>query len=412
MNKRSHSLLTTCALVLLIAAARMTPAADQTADRVTALKGGVSYRTQQGTDWKQLSEEIPLPPGTEYRLAEKAQMRASYSDVLTWILAGPAKLRSFGLNRQGKPGASDIELNTGVLALTFHPRNSKSAITIETQAGIVDATGDAVFTVDATSQNSVEISIGLGNVCFRTTQKADRKCSDSGTLIWTAENGKFTLLPGVTPQKTKVWIDNKWVTPLVKPTLRIDSPQENSYFSKSSISVTGIASAGSAVSINNKSCDVKSSGVFHCSIILFEGANKIIVKAKSPAGGITSVTRTAFLDSTPPLLTVTQPISSFDPSTVGTCDSRRCYIQIFGLTEPGVALYVNNINMSRYIEDDGSFLIQEFPIEHRTATLNIEVQDNLRQRTYEILHVIPPMDSDNDNTPDAYDPCPLDPSCN
>jgi hypothetical protein len=163
--------------------------------------------------------------------------------------------------------------------------------------------------------------------------------------------------------------------------------------------------------VNNKAFPVKENGSFSGNITLFEGDNKVVVQARSASGATTTVTRQVSLDSSPPMLTISQPTSNFDMTLIGTCDSRNCYIQVFGLTEPGVSLSINGVNVSRYIEDDGSFFIQDFPVRRTERTLTFEAEDMLRQRTVEVLYVAPPSDIDFDGAPDTLDACPSDPSC-
>ncbi|MFH1539314.1 MAG: hypothetical protein ABIH66_10175, partial [bacterium] len=63
------------------------------------------------------------------------------------------------------------------------------------------------------------------------------------------------------------------------------------------------------------------------------------------------------------------------------------------------------------ISDDGSFLIQDFPISINETILTIFAQDIFQRRTFEILHMEQPQDSDDDGTFDFLDACPADPEC-
>jgi hypothetical protein len=192
--------------------------------------------------------------------------------------------------------------------------------------------------------------------------------------------------------------------------LEILKPEQKSAYSKPQIKVVGNTTPGAAVTINGVAAQVRSGGSFTQDITLADGDNKIIISAKLGAEQKVVVIN-VLLDSTPPLLTVSQPTDNFDPSILGRCDRQRCYIQVFGITEPGVSLRINNIDVSKYVEDDGSFFITDFPVYPTESRLIIEAEDFLKQRTTQTITVSEPTDSDGDNVPDYSDPCPLDPSC-
>jgi hypothetical protein len=156
--------------------------------------------------------------------------------------------------------------------------------------------------------------------------------------------------------------------------------------------------------------DVREGGGFSTEIKLVEGKNTIKIKAKLN-NKAAERTLQVYLDTAPPLLTISQPVDHFDPSLMGRCDRRKCYIQIFGITEPGASLSINRNNVTHYVEADGSFYITDFPVDLRETRLVIEATDRGNLTTMRIVSIAEPSDMDGDGVPDMFDDCPLEPGC-
>ena len=192
--------------------------------------------------------------------------------------------------------------------------------------------------------------------------------------------------------------------------LSVSQPQDGSYASRNPVVVSGKTLPGATVSVNGEKAEVRAGGDYSAKVKLAEGENKISVEARLDDKKKT-VSLKVIMDTTPPLLTISQPSGYFDPSMFGNCSGRRCYIQIFGITEPGVTLRINRVDVSRYVEDDGSFFITDFPVDTSENSLIIEAEDSFRQRSRQILTISQPSDMDGDGAPDTSDACPADPMC-
>ncbi len=235
-----------------------------------------------------------------------------------------------------------------------------------------------------------------GKACLKPTS-GKPVCADEKKMIISESPEKQPRIAGLDNAIIAAWKKYDWDVMGLKPDLKVIQPQDGAYETDPGIIVVGVTSKGASVKINNKEVSVKTDGSFTAQIMLFEGENKVSVHARSRTGKTTTLTRTVFLDTTAPLLTVSQPTPNFDPTSMGTCDQQYFYLQIFGLTEPGVALLANNVNISRFIEDDGSFLVQDFPIRRTEHTLTIEAEDMFHRRTREVIHIGEPSDPNRCN---------------
>lgn len=380
---------------------------------VTSVDGmAISRQGEEG--WKPLEAGAAITSGMEIRLQEKSRIVSGLGGRGSWAALGPATIT---IGRAGEAGEDndreipefDFDLKRGHLAVLHQPENKEEQLLFETVHGRMIA-GPGVFSILSDGKGKTEIASGKGKICFHHGKK---KCAEEGEILILRKTpqGPESELKEVPPHIARFWVELNWPVAPRKPKLSIIRPQDGMFFSEPNIYVVGNTSPGSSVMVNKTEVSVKKNGSFSGTVSLYEGENTLEVQAISPEGGVETVSVTVHLDNTSPMLTISQPIDGFDPSTTGTCDQFNCYIQIFGLTEPGVSLIINGVNASRYIEDDGSFLIQDYPINRNARTLTIEVEDMLRQRTVEILHIMPPADSDGDGRPDNMDACPFDPIC-
>lgn len=352
---------------------------------VKSTSGDTSLRVA-GSDWFPAHQGTSIDPGMEIRVADNAVLEAVAGNSLQFFIIGPAQV-ALPKKKKSEPGSPDLLLTRGHIAISFSAGDSDSTFVIQTDSGNIEIKS-GLISVALLQSNSLKIAVSDGRACFKKTD-AKQICADEKKMIVADPTPK---LSNVEQSFEKIWKKFDWSVGGVKPDLKVVQPQEGAYFTDSSITILGTTSKGATVKVNNKDMSVKADGSFVGNITLYEGENKISIQAYSRSGKSISLTRSVFLDTTPPLLTVSQPPPNFDPTTVGTCDSQNYYVQIFGITEPGVSLSANGVNVSRYIEDDGSFLIQDFAIRRGEKTLIIEAEDMHRRKTREVLHINEPSD--------------------
>ncbi len=374
--------------------------------KVSSIEGMAIYK-EGDEGWKPLKPGMEISGGISIRVQEKSRIEAAFDGRGSWAAMGPAQIET-GKGEKHKQGF-DFKLERGHIAVLYQPEDPEEKLVIETIHGKMTA-GAGVFSVISDGEGKTEVASGKGTICFH---HGKTLCADEGQMLILKKtpDGPESDLRKVPPDINRLWVKLKWPIAPKKPALTILRPQDGMFFSEPNIYVTGTTTPGATVMVNKTEVPVNRNGSFSGTVSLYEGENTLDIQAISPSGGTENITVTVHLDNTPPMLTISQPIDGFDPTTIGTCDQRICYIQVFGLTEPGVSLLINGVNASRYIEDDGSFLIQDYPISLDERTLTIEVEDMLRQRTIEILHMVQPMDTDGDGQPDVSDACPTDPTC-
>lgn len=165
--------------------------------------------------------------------------------------------------------------------------------------------------------------------------------------------------------------------------LMLTSPSEGIAVRDSSITVSGMASPGAQVTVSGNIVDASpGAGAFTTTVSLFEGDNVITVTAKLDDKTVT-LTRTVTLDTTPPLLIISQPAAGFIAGD-GACMTYEGLVHctIAGQTEPGAALTVNGTRFT--VENDGSFL-HTIMLSPETTTITIAAADSLGNRTSQIL---------------------------
>lgn len=92
------------------------------------------------------------------------------------------------------------------------------------------------------------------------------------------------------------------------PVLVIASPSDGAITNAAQITVSGTATDANAVTVNGNPVSLGTNGEFTTEVILAEGANVITVIATDIAGNTTTVTRTVIRDTSPPQLTVIEPV--------------------------------------------------------------------------------------------------------
>jgi hypothetical protein len=381
------------------------------APKIKAVQGRVLL-SANNSDWFPAHEEATMHPGMSIIAPENAMIEVQSGRALQWHLVGPGK-GSIGKRSKNSSDSSsfDIEISQGHLAFALNSADAPATFMIKTPFGIVETT-NGLFSVVADESSALVVAVSEGKACVARAEQKKICVEKDKMLLMVSEKNKPPRIEAVDPEIRAAWKKFDWIVVGEKPELKIVQPQDGMYSNNSTIYIIGSASPGATLTVNNKQIAVAADGSFNGNYTLYEGENKLAIQARSKTGKISSVTRTVFLDTTPPLLSISQPAGSFDPTAIGTCDNRFCYIQIFGITEPGVALRINGVDVSRFIEDDGSFLIQDFPVKHKERALTVEAVDMHRQRSFDILNIIEPLDSDSDGVPDAIDDCPSDPSCN
>ena len=90
------------------------------------------------------------------------------------------------------------------------------------------------------------------------------------------------------------------------PGLTIFSPRDGLWTNQSKVLISGATEQGALVTINGQNTNVVST-IFSGSVALLEGANRIELVAKDPAGNSQRLSRTVFLDTRRPDLIVTSP---------------------------------------------------------------------------------------------------------
>lgn len=368
---------------------------------------GGKAETKLNGEWRLVEVGQNLKDDSELRTGADGHIQFKLPDGSFARLLESSECKLTDISKDKKDDIS-IELVKGSLVMSVSAKGLLRKIF--TPKGVA-IEGKGILSV-AVNDDRTMVSVLKGEACAIGRGDAAKTCVKSEQDMEIVDGS-----PGPTEKmhdKSRLmWKEQKFMpgTDDRKLSLKVHRPEENKHFDESGIVVSGKTLPGSQVRANGKQIQVKDNGSFSGSITLFEGENRLSITATAPDGETVSTIRTVFLDTTPPLLMVNQPVDNFDPSMFGNCDSRRCYIQVFGLTEPGVMLNINGLDVSRFISDDGSFLIQDFPILFTESLLTVYAQDTFGRRTHEVLHMEQPADSDGDGTFDYIDGCPNDPGC-
>jgi len=376
--------------------------------KVDAVSGGVALYRQGEGEWAPLKNGTVLKAGMELRILDSASVAVAQDGKTKWVQYEGGVMLEAGNGSESKNAFPRLKRGTMILNIAEEAKSFKAKageLPAEFQPGI--------YSIALNENGELEAGAGRGELCLEGGgEKKVRECVKTGwTINYNPEKKTFNKVQRINPVIYEMWGKKRWTVSSEKPDLRVIRPAEGTFFREPAILVSGTTAPGCKVLVNNTEMPVTSSGSFSGMISLYEGENKLVIESRSSSGEMTTILRSVILDSVPPLLTISQPSGNFDPSLTGRCDNRFCYIQVFGLTEPKVSLLVNGVDASRYIEDDGSFFIDDFPVRRNDKMLKIEVEDMLGQRNVEIIYISEPMDSDNDGTPDSSDACPFDNSC-
>jgi len=388
---RVNKIFLSITLLGFIAVATVSVYAQAPTPVIKSFSGEVLLRVA-GSDWFPAHQGTSIDPGMDIKIPDGGYIEAAAGRTLQLFWFGPGEGAG---GRRFKPDSAtasvNIEFRKGQLLFAYIPPSKGDVLAIRTNAGIVSCDA-GLFSISTGTgkEKSLKIAASEGKACLK---PSDGKpiCTDEKKMI-VSEQDKTPRTASIDNTIISAWKKYDWDIIGVKPDLKIIQPQDGAYATDPGVIIVGVTSKGASVKINNKETPVKPDGSFTAQIILFEGENKISIQARSRAGKTTSLTRTVLIDTTPPLLTVSQPTPNFDPTSMGTCDQQNYYLQIFGLTEPGVALLANGVNISRFIEDDGSFLVQDFPIRRTERTLSLEAEDMFHRRTREVIHIGEPSD--------------------
>jgi hypothetical protein len=123
----------------------------------------------------------------------------------------------------------------------------------------------------------------------------------------------------------------------IYPELEVTSPEEGVFTSSSNITVSGICEAGVRLLINEDLVN-STKGRFSYEVHLFEGWNKITVRAVDRAKNTVEITRNVYLDTTPPTLRILSPVNG---TTV-----KNDYVDIEGaVSHDTVKVLINDVEI-------------------------------------------------------------------
>lgn len=296
----------------------------------------------------------------------------------------------------------NVTLHSGTIIIRTSGRSEKSELRISTNTASM-AVQKGVFSIRTDGDKSTTLGVAGGKACAEA--KSKRTCAEDRQAVVIKKNSAPG--PALAPDMDTAYI---WKSENMIPepqnagstlSLSVYQPQDGSSATKSTVSITGKTVPGATLLINGEKAEVHSTGDFSTKLKLSEGDNRIVVEARL-GDKKKSVALKVKLDTSPPLLNVSQPINGFDPSLFGVCDSRRCRVQVFGLTEPGVSLRINRTDVSRYVESDGSFLIQDFSVDRTETALIIEAEDTAHQISRQIITIAQPGDMGGFDDPGSH----------
>lgn len=368
--------------------------------RVQVFLGTAEIR--KNGEWRPVEPGETLPAEATLRTGEESRLQILLPDDSFARLLEKSKCKVVETDEGKKPPAVRLGLDSGSLILSVVSSKRRPKISLPDESAVE---GKGLFSIAVVDEENSRVSVLKGEACASPENgEGEKVCLKTEQELAIAK-GKPAAPGKISEEALAVWKAQKFLPTSDEPKLflKILQPEENKNLDESNVYVVGKTLPGAQVRVNGKPVKVKDNGSFNGTIGLFEGENQLVFSATSPEGETLSAVRTVHLDSTPPLLMVSQPIDNFDPSIIGNCDANQCAIQIFGLTEPGVLLNINGLDASRFISDDGSFLIQDFPINLNESVLTIYAQDSFQRRTFEILHIEPPQDTDGDGIPDFMD---------
>jgi hypothetical protein len=131
----------------------------------------------------------------------------------------------------------------------------------------------------------------------------------------------------------------------VPPQLIITSPKDNAVLSSKNVTVAGTVDVGSTVKVNSQTASVDGAG--HFSIVIPISGDSVVlnITAIDLAGNTSQKTIHVSVDTTPPALTVSSPVSFQEV--------HKLPLQVVGSTEPGATVTVNGNNAT--VDEKGNF---------------------------------------------------------
>jgi len=118
------------------------------------------------------------------------------------------------------------------------------------------------------------------------------------------------------------------------PLLHVIHPPAGFVTNNANLVMTGVTEFGANVTLNELPVIVLN-GMFNGTVLLQAGLNTLTVKAVDRAGNVAVVTRTAVLDQTPPVLTISEPSSGLR--------TQSGKVTVRGITDPGSTVTVNGV---------------------------------------------------------------------
>lgn len=232
--------------------------------------------------------------------------------------------------------ATDAAGNSTTVSRTVNRSSVPPAITVASPVdGTITNQSTVIVSGTVTSTNTAQLTVNGASV----TIGAGGTFSTSVTLSEGTNTITITATDGVGNSSSVVRTVYKDSIP---PSLSLAQPAQGFITSQSSVTIQGLVSDSTAVTVtaNGVSVPVGTGGAFSAPVALTEGTNAITIVATDAAGNSSTVTRTVIKDSTPPVLTVSSPadgsVTNQSSATVsGTAlDSTTVTLTINGVTTP------------------------------------------------------------------------------
>ncbi|HOX28236.1 MAG TPA: hypothetical protein PLQ76_03670, partial [bacterium] len=270
------------------------------AAKIKSVQGEVTVRVA-GSGWYPAHVGADIDPSTDIKVPNGGKIEIFNGKSTQWMLIGEAEA-SIPKHAKGEPDI-DIDLAAGILIIAYSPTDPKALFNIKTSEGTVQL-NEGVFGLDSGTGKQFRLAVDDGRACIK-RQQSKTICTDEKNMM-VIEPGKPPKNDSIDKDIKSLWKSVDWAAAAAKPDLRVIQPQDGARFSDSAVIVSGSASKDVPVYINNKEIKVKSDGSFSGVVSLFEGENKLVIQARSNNGKTTSVSKTVYLDSTPPLLSINQ----------------------------------------------------------------------------------------------------------
>jgi len=158
----------------------------------------------------------------------------------------------------------------------------------------------------------------------------------------------------------------QFMVDIVPPQIVISTPQNNATLSSKDVVVSGSVEVGATVKVDGLPVSVDALGHFNKIIIMTGSSAVITVTATDFAGNSTQKVLHVSLDTTPPTLTVTSPVSFQEV--------HKLPVIVRGTTEPGAIVTVNG--NAATVDANGGFLYGLYEIsEGVTSTIQVIAKD-------------------------------------